>query len=926
MMCQTIRRPHFKLGFIIVLFLGVFVPKTWGETQLWDTAWILPLAPFSTIDSYLSTRAAQGFNVVMMSMTGWGTSNDPLGNGQAPFLGVLPGTKNMGDITKPNDGGFDFIDHIVRSAASHGLVVALLPLGNGTTVEYVAALRDADSAYGYGLYLGQRYRGTANLMWVLGGDACPSEDVQAVPLTRSLAQGLRDGGAGQAMTYHARGSDCGSSSVWFDSDAWLTFHMIQTGAGDPSQISMDILNDYRLGPKPTGIGETGYENDAADGERVRADAYRTYFAGGSYFTYGEIHTCCGGPYSDYLHEPGAGWAVQARDFVVRHGWKNYAPNDTLVSRGTGEWHTLQRDNSSAMIYLASSSTQVSVDMSRLHAQAMVHVERFNPMTGAQVSMGDFPASGTQTFQTGGGADAVIVLEAVSGSGAELPTVALTAPASGATLTGTVMVTATASKNAGVAGVQFQVDGTNVGAAVTTPPYTMRWDTTMTRNGAHTLTATARDAAGHTTTSRMINVTVANPEKTPHLLHQSDFTYVGAFKLPEGRFGALQDTFDDSGGFVGGNVYNDPVHGKSLFIPGALSALQVSTRVSIAQVTIPASIQDPNVVGLRGLTTATVVQGFADPSHGIGSQILTSKGFGTLLVYGGKLIGTEAVAADAACAQVMSAWVAPLNFAQSSQASGPYGFAVSVPPQILGGGFMALIPPEWRTALGGSVVSGNGPTAMMACSTPGPSLYVIDADTLLTQPPAGTPIAAQPLVSYVQDGVRNTLGTGKSNSPTQSIHGQLIPSLTVTDPHGRGTFTIAYADNAMRIHGVLFPDGTRSVLFVGRKGLGPYCYGTGGAGGGECYDPDWSGTGDHAYPYTEFVWAYDVQDLLAVKNGHQHPWEVVPYTGWALKVYGDGDGGAAVGIAWDPATRLAYMVVPSTNKVAPLVHVFRVGIP
>jgi hypothetical protein len=202
--------------------------------------------------------------------------------------------------------------------------------------------------------------------------------------------------------------------VWFDADAWLTFNMIQTSAWDPSQISRDVLHDYRIGNKPTGIGETGYENYAADGEQVRAAAYRTYFSGGSYFTYGEIHICCGGPYSDYRHEPGAGWAVRVRNFVVSHDWKNYAPNDTLVRSGTGEWHTLQRQNSSAMVYLASSATQVSVDMGLLNAQAMVHVERFNPVTGAQADMGDFPASGMQTFNTGDWSEAVLLLDAVRG--------------------------------------------------------------------------------------------------------------------------------------------------------------------------------------------------------------------------------------------------------------------------------------------------------------------------------------------------------------------------------------------------------------------------------------------------------------------------------------------------------------------------------
>src|SRR6266567_4403264 len=93
-MYQTLWRLHCKVDVMSFLLLGAFIPPTWGGTELWDTAWLLSQAPLSTIKAYLSTRAAQGFNVVMMSTTGWGTSNEPLGNGHSPFLGVLPGTND----------------------------------------------------------------------------------------------------------------------------------------------------------------------------------------------------------------------------------------------------------------------------------------------------------------------------------------------------------------------------------------------------------------------------------------------------------------------------------------------------------------------------------------------------------------------------------------------------------------------------------------------------------------------------------------------------------------------------------------------------------------------------------------------------------------------------------------------------------------
>src|SRR6185295_14903534 len=81
-----------------------------------------------------------------------------------------------------------------------------------------------------------------------------------------------------------------------------------------------------------------------------------------------------------------------------------------------------------------------------------------------------------------------------------PTVSITAPASGATVSGSaVPVPATAADNVGVAGVQFALDGSNLGGEDTAAPYSLSWNTTTASNGSHTLTAVARDAAGNRTT-------------------------------------------------------------------------------------------------------------------------------------------------------------------------------------------------------------------------------------------------------------------------------------------------------------------------------------------------------------------------------------------------------------------------------------------
>jgi hypothetical protein len=92
------------------------------------------------------------------------------------------------------------------------------------------------------------------------------------------------------------------------------------------------------------------------------------------------------------------------------------------------------------------------------------------------------------------------------------TVAITSPASGSTVAGTITITASASSDAGVLGVEFRIDDAS-GVEDTTAPYAVSWNTTGTSNGAHTLTAIARDAAGRSTTSAPVTVTVAN-DSTP----------------------------------------------------------------------------------------------------------------------------------------------------------------------------------------------------------------------------------------------------------------------------------------------------------------------------------------------------------------------------------------------------------------------------
>ncbi len=87
-----------------------------------------------------------------------------------------------------------------------------------------------------------------------------------------------------------------------------------------------------------------------------------------------------------------------------------------------------------------------------------------------------------------------------------PTVSLTSPADGSTVSGNVSLAAVASDDVGVERVEFLVDGVLVGSD-TSAPYAATWDASATSNGSHAVQARARDLVDNVGTSAVAHVTV-----------------------------------------------------------------------------------------------------------------------------------------------------------------------------------------------------------------------------------------------------------------------------------------------------------------------------------------------------------------------------------------------------------------------------------
>ena len=117
----------------------------------------------------------------------------------------------------------------------------------------------------------------------------------------------------------------------------------------------------------------------------------------------------------------------------------------------------------------------------------------------------------RAFDNAGNAEAIntqlVTIDATA------PTVSLTAPSDGASVSGSVPMSANASDNVAVDHVDFLVDGSTLAGSDGSSPYNVSWDSSTVPDGAHTVVAKAFDTAGNSTTSGSVSITVGNAVDT-----------------------------------------------------------------------------------------------------------------------------------------------------------------------------------------------------------------------------------------------------------------------------------------------------------------------------------------------------------------------------------------------------------------------------
>ena len=186
-------------------------------------------------------------------------------------------------------------------------------------------------------------------------------------------------------------------------------------------------------------------------------------------------------------------------------------SDAVAPTAPGSLTVIGRTQTSVSLSWAASTDNVGVAGYGLYRNGVL--VGTSPTTGGTVSglaCGTTYTLGVDAYDQAGNRSAQsATTAATTACDTAPPTVQLTAPSAGSTVSGNVTVNASAQDDVAVAGVQFRLDGQDLGAEDTSAPYSFAWNTAAAPNGAHTLAAVARDASGNRTTSASVTVTVQN---------------------------------------------------------------------------------------------------------------------------------------------------------------------------------------------------------------------------------------------------------------------------------------------------------------------------------------------------------------------------------------------------------------------------------
>lgn len=399
-----------------------------------DTAWnLFHKLSREEAQLYLNNRAEKGFNVIQAVILG---EHDGLNAVNAYNRVPL---KNNNPETPDLEGNYSYwehIDYIIDIAEKLNLYMAILPTwGDKFNLKWGIGpvIFNAENAYTYGKWLGDRYKNNKNIIWVLGGDR-PLENDTHFEIIRSMAKGIKDGDKGKhLLTFHPFGEHCSSDFV--SGEDWLDLNMYQSGHGKLNFPNYEkIFQEYNSKPvKPVVDAEPRYEdhpigfnpqNGYYDDFDVRQAAYWAVFSGAFVHTYGHhsIWSMCTSAedyfimeWKEALDRPGAGQMMHLKKLIELKNIVEMIPDQSIIAKnyqGANHMRAL-RGSDYAFVY-SPCGLECEINLGIISGDE-IEANWYNPRTGEMHRTGSFKNIGKKVFKaptSGRGCDWVLVLESI----------------------------------------------------------------------------------------------------------------------------------------------------------------------------------------------------------------------------------------------------------------------------------------------------------------------------------------------------------------------------------------------------------------------------------------------------------------------------------------------------------------------------------
>lgn len=379
------------------------------------------------------------------------------------------------------------------------------------------------------------------------------------------------------------------------------------------------------------------------------------------------------------------------------------------------------------------------------------------------------------------------------------------------------------------------------------------------------------------------------------LAQSDFTYVGAFRLPKNINGSSRF------GYGGGAMAFNPK--GSLYIAGH------EHDQLVAEVNIPTPV-DQRGPGVTALNTAQFLHGFVDITEGLGPSMDSGNGWRLDgLAYldrvgaqsTGKIYWTARTYYNVDTSDDLSHGMSDANLS-ALHAKGMWRLGSFHGMET--GGYIFPVPTYFADKyLGGKrLISGLFTQQGVSATSQGPAFFAYGPwldDSQNSGIPNGTRLTAQLLLHYPY----KPIFVGPGQEPVSNFPGHQVP------------------DRWDAAAWVSTPE-KHAVVVVGRRAMGDTYYGDARPTDCNIYK------GYHGEPYEPRILLYDPEDLALSAQGKKDPTTIVPYLEWdPREFFVPTCEWELTGVVYDEEQRLVYILHTNADTVdgepTPLIYVFRI---